>query len=72
MSSGSDKRQRPRQSLVRWTSEEFARVAAKADKAGLAMAAFIRAATLGDAAPRRGARCLTAHSNTTPLHKGGA
>jgi len=52
MSSGSDKRQRPSQSLVRWTNEEFARVAAKADKAGLAMAAFIRAATLGDAGPR--------------------
>jgi hypothetical protein len=52
MSSGSDKRQRPRQSLVRWTSEEFARAAAKADKAGLTMAAFIRAATLGDAGPR--------------------
>jgi hypothetical protein len=51
MSSGSDKRQRLNQSLVRWTSEEFARVAAKADKAGLAMAA---------------------HSNTTPLHKGGS
>jgi len=52
MSSGSDKRQRPHQSLVRWTSEEFARAAAKADKAGLTMAAFIRAATLGDAGPR--------------------
>src|SRR5260370_11158137 len=52
MSSGSDKRQRPSQSLVRWTKEEFARAAAKADKAGLAMAAFIRAATLGDAGPR--------------------
>ncbi len=52
MSSGSDKRQRPHQSLVRWTSEEFARAAAKADKAGLALAAFIRAAILGDAGPR--------------------
>ncbi len=52
MSSGSDKRQRPSQSLVRWTSEEFARAAAKADKAGLAMAAFIRAAILGDTGPR--------------------
>ena len=52
MSSGSDKRQRASQSLIRWTNEEFARAAAKADKAGLAMAAFIRAATLGDAGPR--------------------
>lgn len=52
MSSGSDKRQRSSQSLIRWTSEEFARVAARADKAGLAIAAFIRAATLGDAGPR--------------------
>src|ERR1700680_69053 len=52
MSSGSDKRQRPSQSLIRWTNEEFARVAAKADKSGLAMAAFIRATVLGDAGPR--------------------
>jgi hypothetical protein len=44
---GSNKRRRPRQSLVRWTDEEFNAVSAKADKAG-----FIRAAALGDAGPR--------------------
>lgn len=49
---GSDKRRRIRQSLVRWTDEEFNAIAAKADKAGLAVAAFMRAATLGDAGPR--------------------
>ena len=58
---GSNKRQRPLQSLVRWTREEFARVAAKADKTGLAVAAFIRAATLGDAGPRAQRR--------PPVHK---
>jgi hypothetical protein len=49
---GSDKRRRLRQSLVRWTDEEFNAIAAKADKAGLAIAAFMRAAALGDAGPR--------------------
>jgi hypothetical protein len=49
---GSDKRRRIRQSLVRWTEEEFNAIAAKADKAGLAVAAFMRAAALGDAGPR--------------------
>jgi hypothetical protein len=49
---GSDKRRRLRQSLVRWTDEEFNAVAAKADKAGLAIAAFMRATTLGDPGPR--------------------
>ena len=49
---GSDKRRRIRQSLVRWTDEEFNALAAKADKAGLAVAAFMRAAALGDAGPR--------------------
>jgi Mobilization protein NikA len=38
---GSDKRRRLRQSLVRWTDEEFN-----------AVAAFMRAAALGDAGPR--------------------
>src|SRR5437773_2496391 len=52
MSSGSDKRQRPRQSLIRWTDEEFALLTARADKAGFAVAAFLRAAGLGDAGPR--------------------
>jgi hypothetical protein len=49
---GSDKRRRIRQSLVRWTDEEFNALAAKADKAGLAVAAFMRAAALGDPGPR--------------------
>lgn len=49
---GSDKRRRLRQSLVRWTDEEFNAIAAKADKAGLAIAAFMRAAALGDTGPR--------------------
>src|SRR2546426_5457825 len=49
---GSDKRRRIRQSLVRWTEEEFNAIAAKADKAGLAVAAFLRAAALGDPGPR--------------------
>lgn len=49
---GSNKRRRPRQSLVRWSDEEFNAAASKADGAGLALAAFVRAATLGDAGPR--------------------
>jgi len=49
---GSDKRRRIRQSLVRWTDEEFSAVSAKADKAGLALGAFIRDVALGDAGPR--------------------
>jgi Bacterial mobilisation protein (MobC) len=49
---GSDKRRRSRQSLVRWTDEEFNAIATKADKAGLAVAAFMRAAALGDSGPR--------------------
>src|SRR5882724_7925049 len=49
---GSDKRRRIRQSLVRWTEEEFNALAAKADKAGLAVAAFMRASALGDPGPR--------------------
>ena len=49
---GSDKRRRLRQSLVRWTEDEVNALAAKADKAGLAVAAFMRAAALGDAGPR--------------------
>ena len=52
MSSGSDKRQRSHQSLIRWTDEEWANVSGKADKAGLAVAAFARAASVGDPGPR--------------------
>lgn len=52
MGSGSGNRQRTKQCLVRFTAEEFARIADKADKAGIASAAFLRAAALGDAGPR--------------------
>ena len=49
---GSDKRQRNKRSYLRHTEEEFNRIAAKADRAGLSFAAFARAALLGDAGPR--------------------
>ena len=52
MTSGSNKRQRTRQCVVRFTEQEFAALAAKADRAGSARAAFLRAAALGDAGPR--------------------
>src|SRR5262245_53262563 len=51
-SSGSNKRKRSHQSLIRWTDEEFSTIAEKADKAGLAVAAFMRAAVLGSPGPR--------------------
>jgi hypothetical protein len=49
---GSDKRQRGKIIAARCLDEEFNAIAAKADKAGLAVAAFMRAAALGDAGPR--------------------
>jgi hypothetical protein len=49
---GSDKRQRDKIIAFRCLNEEFDAIAAKADKAGLAVAAFMRAAALGDAGPR--------------------
>lgn len=52
MSSGSDKRQRSHQCLIRWTDEEFASISEKADKAGMAVAAFMRAVALGNPGPR--------------------
>jgi|SRR5580704_6934631 hypothetical protein len=53
MASGSDKRQRNRRSTLRYTYDEFDRIAAKADRAGLGFAAFVRAAALdGDSGPR--------------------
>ena len=52
MASGSDKRQRSHQSLIRWTDEEFASISEKADKAGMAVAAFMRAVALGNPGPR--------------------
>lgn len=52
MASGSDKRQRPSQILVRLTEEELAALDAKADRAGMPRAAFLRAAALDSAGPR--------------------
>lgn len=53
MASGSDKRQRNKRFSMRLMDDEFNRIAAKADKAGLAFTAFMRAAALdGDAGPR--------------------
>ena len=52
MPSGSNKRLRSRQSLVRLTDAELAAVSEKADKAGLAVAAFMRAAAIGSPGPR--------------------
>ncbi len=52
MASGSDKRQRSHQSLIRWTDEEFTSVIDRADKSGLAVAAFMRAAVLREPGPR--------------------
>ena len=52
MASGSDKRRRSHQSLIRWTDDEFTRITDKADKSGLAVAAFMRAAALGSPGPR--------------------
>jgi hypothetical protein len=49
---GSDKRQRGKIQPVRCTLEEFNAIAAKADKAGLSTAGFMRAAALGDPGPR--------------------
>jgi hypothetical protein len=49
---GSDKRQRGKIIASRCLDEEFTAIAAKADKAGLAVAAFMRAAALGDAGLR--------------------
>ncbi|HEV2349283.1 MAG TPA: hypothetical protein VG028_05485 [Terriglobia bacterium] len=48
---GSDKRRRLRQFLVGWTDEEFKEISAKAVKAGLSTAAFIRSCALGDPEP---------------------
>jgi hypothetical protein len=52
MTSGSDKRQRNNQYVVRCTIDEFNAIAAKAIKAGLKGASYLRAAGLGDAGPR--------------------
>lgn len=53
MASGSEKRQRTKRRSVRFTTDEFNRIAAKADNSGIGFAAFMRAAALdGDAGPR--------------------
>lgn len=49
---GSSKRQRTHQIIVRCTEDEHAAILGKADRAGLASAAFLRAAALGEAGPR--------------------
>ena len=49
---GSNKRQRNNQYVVRCTIDEFNAIAAKAIKAGLKGASYLRAAGLGDAGPR--------------------
>ena len=49
---GSNKRQRNKQYVVRCTTGEFNAIAAKATKAGLKGAGYLRASGLGDAGPR--------------------
>jgi hypothetical protein len=49
---GSDKRQRGKIIAFRCLEEEFAAIAAKADRAGLSCGAFLRAAGLGSPGPR--------------------
>src|SRR5579862_2650135 len=49
---GSEKRQRNKITPIRWATDEFNSVAAKANKAGLTFGAFIRALGLGNAGPR--------------------
>lgn len=48
----SEKRQRTETIYARLTPDEKAAVLARADRAGMAAAAFVRAAVLGDAGPR--------------------
>lgn len=49
---GSEKRQRNKITPIRWASDEFNAVSAKANRAGLSFGAFIRTLGLGDAGPR--------------------
>lgn len=48
----SETRQRNKQVKLRCTADEFNAIAAKADEAGFSIAAYARAALLGDAGPR--------------------
>jgi hypothetical protein len=52
MAGGSNSRQRNQQILVRFSDAEFAQLIEKADQAGLARAAFMRAVALGQSGPR--------------------
>jgi hypothetical protein len=53
MGSGSDKRQRNKRINFRVFDDEFNKIAAKADRSGLTLGAFMRAAALdGDSGPR--------------------
>lgn len=53
MASGSETRQRTKRRSVRFTADEFNRIADRADNSGLGFAAFMRAAALdGNAGPR--------------------
>lgn len=53
MASGSETRQRNKRCSVRFTNDEFNRIAARADQSGFGVAAFLRACALdGDAGPR--------------------
>ena len=58
---GSSKRQRTAQIVVRCTQDEFTAISDKADRAGLASAAFLRAAGLGSAGPRARRRLPADH-----------
>ncbi len=50
--SGSNKRQRPHRLTARFTAQEAAQLAAKAEQAGISRSAFIRFAALGTPPPR--------------------
>lgn len=61
MAGGSEKRQRTEIIPVRVTDEERAAIAAKADAAGLTLAAYLRAAALGSPGPRARRRLPVSH-----------
>jgi len=58
---GSETRQRGKIQPVRCTADEFNAIATKADEAGLSIAAYFRAAALGDAGPRAQRRLPADH-----------
>lgn len=63
----SETRQRTETLFARVTPEEKATILARADRAGLASAAFIRAAVLGDAGPRARRRRPVEHTALVQL-----